>query len=743
MSYKKAIITFLTLSLMLVFYGCSKDSTTTDVPKNIIAYKEIILNDALEAENILSMGLDANNQPVVSILGKDSRKYVVLDENGEIKKEIKNDFSGRPDVFTFDKNNIMYILAEKPELNENKEIVKIAKKLLVYKYDSDSITENNVTGELNDNTARSIEDTTTKIKADSKGNIYALKLGGSIDVFDSKLNLKKVLDSIEYRDIEIDEEDKLLALKYGRDEDKLEKIDTNSYKTIWSKEYSHIDAPRNIYYNKNTKSLYGINTGWIAKYDSKGELTNRILNTGELSDIEMILNFAVDNNEEIYLEADSQEGFKLIKYTKKSSSEIEADTKAEGEKTEITVELTKDYFNLFTRAAKRFGELNPDIKVTVNLYPDLDAYQYSDKLNTELMAGKGPDILYLRPWDYIRTYIEKGMLVNLDEFIEKDSEFNIEDYNTHIIDNARYKDELYTMPINYYQFYTFVLNEKLLEEKGITLDDNLTWKDVYALSKKLNENSTEQIYVLPKIDDWALFEFIVLQDMDYYLDWDKKEAKFNTEEFIETIKLMKSIKEDNIMHPDLLWYDIANATNYGEIKDLSNIAIYLGQTHAYHYIHSQGSFYDGFTAISAPKGEYTGNRLYMSDFLSINSNSEHKEEVWEFIKFILTEEAQTFDNSIMHYSFKINNNASQKQIDRMFELQVENKLFMEKNNEYFATEEDIEQVNRIINNLNRPQTSEPIYDVIREEINRFLNGEKSAEEVAEQLQNKAEIYLHE
>lgn len=728
---------------MFVFYGCTKDSTTTDVAKNIIAYKEIILNDALEAENILSMGLDANNQPVLSILGKDSRKYIVLDENGAVKKEINTDFSGRPDVFTFDKNNIMYILAEKPELNENRNITSISKKLLVYKNESDSITENNVTGELNDNTARSIEETTRKIKVDSRGNIYALKLGGNIEVFDNKLNLKKVLDSIEYRDIEIDEEDNLLALKYGRDEGKLEKIDTNSYKTIWSKEYSHIDAPSNIYYNKNTKSLYGLNIGLIAKYDSKGELTNRILNTGELSDIEFINSFVVDDNEEVYLEADSQDGFKLIKYAKKLSSEIEADTGAEDEKTEITVELTRDYFNLFTRAAKRFGELNPDIKVTVNLYPDLDEYQYSDKLNTELMAGKGPDILYLRPWDFIRTYIEKGMLVNLDEFIEKDSEFNIEDYNTHIIDNARYKNELYTMPINYYQFYTFVLNKKLLDEKGISLDDNLTWKDVYALSKKLNENSKEQIYVLPKIDDWALFEFIILQDMDYYLDLDKKEAKFNTEEFIDAIKLMKSIKEDNITHPDLFWYDISNATNYGEIKDLSNVAIYLGQTHAYHYMHSQGSFYDGFTAISAPKGEYTGNRLYMSDFLSINSNSEHKEEVWEFIKFILTEEAQTFDDRIMHSSFKINNNASKKQIDRMFEIQVENKLFMEKNNEYFATEEDIEELNRIIGNLNKPQTSEPIHDVIREEINKFLNGEKSAEEVAEQLQNKAEIYLHE
>lgn len=373
------------------------------------------------------------------------------------------------------------------------------------------------------------------------------------------------------------------------------------------------------------------------------------------------------------------------------------------------------------------------------MYPDLDAYQYRDKLNTELIAGKGPDILYLRPWDYIRTYIEKGILVNLDGVIEKDKEYNIEDYNTHIVDNARYKDELYTMPINYYQFYSFVLNEKLLEEKGISLDDNLNWKDVYDLSKKLNENSKEQIYVLPKIHDNILFEFIVLQDIDYYLDWTKKEAKFNSKKFIETLELLKSIRENDVMHPDLFWHDVINTLNFGDKKDLSNIAIYLGQTHSYHYIQSFGSFYDGFSAVSAPKGEYTGNRLYCSDLLAINSNSKHKEVVWKFIKFVLTEEVQTLNQGTFH----VNNDASKKQMDDMLEYQEKYAHQMERDKQYFANEEDIEELNRIIGNLNKLRTEEPFYDVIYEEIQLFLSGEKTAEDVAKQLQNKAEIYLNE
>lgn len=741
MRYKKTIAILLTLSLMFVFYGCTKDNRTASIDKDIkTAYKEIILNETLGVEHITRVGLNNNNQLVLLVEG-DNRKYIVLNENGEVKKEINIDYDERVDVFTVDSKDNMYILSEEAYANENKDIIGVRKKLLSYNDESNSITENNVIGELNDTTARSIQEIARKIRVDSKGNIYALKVDGSIEIFDSSFNSKKVLDSISYRDIEIDEEDNILALHDKIDEKILDKIDGNSYKIIWSKEYNYTDVPDKIHYNKNTKSLYGMNAGWIVKYDSKGNMTNRLLNVAELSDIDFTFSFVVDNSEEVYIIAAVGQSYKLIKFTK-ADSEIETNIADEGDKTEITFELTVDYGNLFTKAARKFQEKNPDIKINVNLYPDLSESQYSEKLNSELMAGKGPDILYIRPWDHRRIYIEKGILVNLDEMIEKDKEFNIEDYNTHIIDNAGYNGELYIMPINYNIFYIFVLNEKLLEEKGITVGDDLTWKDIYALSKELNENSKEQIYVLPKIDDYMLYDWLVWQDLDYYFDLNKKEAKFNSKEFIEALELLKATKEDNVMHPDLSWYDIADKKLYGE--SVKNIVMVPGQTHAYHYIQSHGAIFDAFNAISAPKGEYTGNRLYFSDFLAINSNSKHKEAVWEFIKFMLSEEIQTIDDFALQRNFHINNNASKKQIDiTIFEEQEENKQYLIRNNQYFATEEDIEKLNKIIGNLNKPYISEPFDSIIYDEVQLFLDGEKTAEDVAKLLQNKAEIYLHE
>lgn len=740
MRNKKVIVILLVFSLMFIFYGCSKDKKISSVDNDIkIAYREIILNDKLKAEDIMRIAL--NNKELVLLVKGDSLKYIVLDENSDIKKEINIDYEGKADVFTIDREDNIYILSEELDTNENKDIMGIRKRLLFYNNDSNSITEKNVIGEINDTMARSIEESTRKIRVDSKDNIYALKSNGSIEIFDSKLNSKKILDSKIYRDIEIDEEDNILALLFNNDEKAIDKIDGNNHKIIWSKEYEYRDLPDKIYYNKNTKSLYGMNSGWVLKYDSQGNMTNRLLNTAELSDIDFTFSLVVDNNEEVYIIADAEQKLKLINYVK-GDPERETDTADTDKKTEITIDLEVDYGNLFTKAARKFQDKNPDIKVNVNLYPDLEGDQYSDKLNAELMAAKGPDIIYLPSWYNRRLYMEKDILVNLDEMIEKDKEFNIEDYNTHMIDNSRYKGKLYTMPISYNMFYSFMLNEKLLEEKGVTVGDDLIWKDIYALSKKLNENSKEQIYVLPEIDDYMLYDWIVWQDLDYYLDLTNKEAKFNSKEFIETLELLKAIKEDDIMHPDLSWYDIADKKLSGE--SVKNIAIYPGQTHAYHYIRSNAAVFGGFNAISAPKGEYTGNRLYHSNFLSINSNSKHREEVWEFIKFVLSEEVQATDRYLLQKNFHIKNNVSEKQIDEViFKEQKNNEVYIKKNNEYFANEEDLERLSKMIANLNKPYISEPFHYIIYDEVQLFLDGEKTAEAVAEQLQNKAQIFLNE
>jgi ABC-type glycerol-3-phosphate transport system substrate-binding protein len=732
---KKKIIIFILMILLTVFYGCTRGKDRLAVKKGIRLYKEVILNEILGEDYISSIEMNNNNELVLYSEGN-NKKYLILDEKDKVKKEIILDFDGRGELFGFTNKNTMYILSEIPKRNENKDITGLEKKFLLYNSKEDYINRKNLVNETYDSTVKSIEDMTIKIEVDSKGNIYALKFNGSVEVYDNNLQLKKIIDSFQYNDLEVDEKDNLLVLHKSTQSKILEKIDTSDYKTIWRREYKSTDAPEAIYYNKSSQTLYGVNSNWIVKYDLEGKMIRRLLNTAELSTIELITDFLVDDNEEIYLIAQNQQKYNIIKYTKIDTEEKVNNTTGE-DKTEIVIELNKDWLKLFMDAEKKFEKKYSDINVIVKTNPDLNSRQYREKLNTELMAGKGPDILYLNSYDYLRAYMDKGMLVNLDEMIKIDKDFNINDYNKRIIDMARYKDKLYVVPMNFYRFYIFVLNEKLLDEKGVKLDDNMTWRNLYNLSEKLSKNSKDKIYVLPRIQDEVLFENIIWQDIDYYIDWNNKKSRFNSKEFISTLELLKSIKENSIMHPELSWDYIINEYDDTDI-DLSNIAIYLGQTNAYHYINSFGSYFNkNFKAVSAPKGEYTGSRQFQSNFLAINSNSKHKNEAWKFIKFILSEEVQITDEGHFH----INNNANKKQIAEVYEFQENNKETMEKNKLYYVKDEDIKELNRIIGNLNKLMIGDAFYDVVFEEVMSYLKGEKTAEETARILQNKAEIYL--
>ncbi|SHI74338.1 extracellular solute-binding protein [Lutispora thermophila] len=98
-------------------------------------------------------------------------------------------------------------------------------------------------------------------------------------------------------------------------------------------------------------------------------------------------------------------------------------------------------------------------KVIVERYDELEYEQYLQRINTELMAGKGPDLIYSYfPFD---EYQEKGMLLKLDDMINNDPEFDMTDYDQTIINVYRSKDGFYVMPVSYI-VDSFLVNSTLV-----------------------------------------------------------------------------------------------------------------------------------------------------------------------------------------------------------------------------------------------------------------------------------------
>ncbi|MEA4963731.1 ABC transporter substrate-binding protein, partial [Lutispora sp.] len=360
--------------------------------------------------------------------------------------------------------------------------------------------------------------------------------------------------------------------------------------------------------------------------------------------------------------------------------------------------------------------------VTVRLITSNDIQQ----LNTELLAGKGPDVLC--GYYPAREYIDKGILTDLLKIIDADKGFSIKDYDTVVIESSKHNNALNIIPISY-SLRCYIGNKKLLADKRIDVNLNWTWKDFYKAV-----TTDKRCYAIPQFehDENYGLEDLIKDDADYYIDWKKKIARFDPKEFLAALKLLKSIKI-KFMHPEA---DASrrDADNLSKLEEaVLFYPMYIGR---YLDLNFFSRYSNGKIVLPSPKGEYSDAKTFKSFNASINDGSKNKEEAWKFVKYLLSEEIQFY---ISENDFVINKKADERRISEyLAKMKETNRL--EESNAY------VENLNIIRSNLNNNSSFVPqdeLFNTIWEEIKVYLSGSRSAEETAKTIQNKVELYLNE
>jgi ABC-type glycerol-3-phosphate transport system substrate-binding protein len=240
---------------------------------------------------------------------------------------------------------------------------------------------------------------------------------------------------------------------------------------------------------------------------------------------------------------------------------------------------------------------------------------------------------------------------------------------------------------------------------------------------------------------------MVVSDIDYYLGVNDKKVKFNTQEFIDILNLCKNIKTSNLAHPQIGYEE------FPESPSRENIAFFLNQTISQYedILGFNNVFNSDWKILSMPKGEHDKTTKIYGNFCGINSNSKYKDEAWEFIKFLLSEKIQAFNNPLNGIDGIPMNNKARKILalstieDQKKYKQNKPERFMEKNL-YLITAADINTIDSIANNIGKysyNRTDKEITKIIGEQLDLFLEDEISAEETAKRIQNKIEIMINE
>ena len=452
-----------------------------------------------------------------------------------------------------------------------------------------------------------------------------------------------------------------------------------------------------------------------------------------------------------------------------------------------------------------FNRTNQEYRIRVTDYSEFstteDPYGLT-KLNTEIISGNIPDIFITgnMPMD---KFAGKGVFEDLVPYIERDIGW---ENLVEPVFNALMNDEG-----KLYEIYpTFRITTYVGHKNAVGDGSSWTFNDFKEAYAKLPEGATVFADGYTKADAfYLLFE----NNVGNFVNWEKGECYFNTQEFIDILKFTENFP---------LEYDYSDYDGYYYYYDemvkvakgeqlLSNVNIYYLNNVRSRVLYVLG---ENASFVGLPTNEGTGTTFnFNSGFgYAMSATSEHKEIVWDFISEILSEEYQTENNGDrLSTNKKVFDNMMEAQMtpefDEFYVPQdvVENNMsgesdvivggdvvygetpeaeapekeddgfklvlpdfakgqvngqgwhelpkdygWLENGTSYYEypiyamTEYEYNVIMELINSTTKiSRYDESVMNIVNEEIEYFFNGERTAEQTAEYIQSRVNLYVNE
>ncbi|CAG7633670.1 ABC transporter substrate-binding protein [Paenibacillus allorhizosphaerae] len=429
-----------------------------------------------------------------------------------------------------------------------------------------------------------------------------------------------------------------------------------------------------------------------------------------------------------------------------------------GTKTVTLSVMTSDRF--LELAKQQFEQAHPNIKIDIKEYvaappapaagkgqnmvimgkPDpKNIEKFVSSVGAELMSGKASDLIVMSGLPY-KKYADKKLLENISDLMSKDAAFQKDNYYSSVFDAMKYNGALYTVPVKV-GLNMWLGNQAVLS--GEKIDDNKwTWADFKKIAGNWltdkNNDGKPDTYPLGKIEPDQLITTMLGSSFTKFVDTGGKKAKFDTPEFVNLLKLAKSMYDDKIIPTD----NVDNVV----IQPKSNILMYMDM-----YSLPKMSFDGKAGYYNLPsENESKGTAFTTPMPIAINSKSANKKEAWEFIKFLLSDEIQAAKEL---NGFAVNKNGAKAQLNSLKTLGTGEGgagkgMRLNLNGKEIAlqaaTDQEIAAMEKVLNNIKvYAENDSKITTIVSEETAPFFQGQKSAEEVAKVIQNKVSTYLQE
>jgi len=215
----------------------------------------------------------------------------------------------------------------------------------------------------------------------------------------------------------------------------------------------------------------------------------------------------------------------------------------------LTMSPTDIGWQIIDKSIDKFMEENPDVYVKKILIGG----NYRTKILIMVAGGIAPDIFRVVP-DMVVTYISKGILMPLDEFVINSKVLKLEDFFPAVLHKYKFdgktigKGSIYGFGTDWSPDKTLFFNKTMFNEAGIEHPaKSLSWEEFRDIARKLTYRAggKKQFGCLLSETDIPL---LVYQNGGKVFSEDGKKCLLNSPEAVEAFQFLVDLKvKDKIM----------------------------------------------------------------------------------------------------------------------------------------------------------------------------------------------------
>lgn len=276
------------------------------------------------------------------------------------------------------------------------------------------------------------------------------------------------------------------------------------------------------------------------------------------------------------------------------------------------------------------------------------ASSYIEKVLTLAAGGMAPDVMFVEAGNF-KAFVDKGLLVDLTPFIEKDmkKDFNIKDYYPEIVDRFTIDGSIYVVPRDIAPICVIYYNKQLFDEAGIPYPkDDWTWDDFLKTAQKLTKrDATGRMLQFGFLDEWTIWDAWVYSNGGAIVDDVKHPTKclLDSKEVIEGVQFRADLsgKYGVAPSPSLIATTSMGVQGTASVFMSGKAAMfYTGYWKAGYFRPITKFDWDVVMFPKSPKGI----RKYPSggSGYAITSQCKDKEKAWEVLKSFAGEKGQRF-----------------------------------------------------------------------------------------------------